>query len=408
MSWKENANTKTEIFMGDGKTFIPSSFKATKTQEFNVSTFDFKNVTGTLVKRNEPKGRVFKIEIIFQGPEHLDVSADFEQSSLDKRHWHIRHNIYGDLRVQPTTLKYDNSIDSISTITGTVIETINGAFPKGLPNPQDEIQALKDELDTKAIFAFTNQTVVTGNDVGVMNDSVDLLEANADKDITDDKDSINYLNIARAARASITTATSDVTKAMGDIKEVINAPTVFNIGVLARQKMLLRQFDQLRLLLTGQEGTVNNRKYYESTGSLLLSSMFLSSSLPLDSDYETRSEVQTLAVSFIDLFNLFIADLDALQLADFTKNEIYIPDYENIGALDNLLNITVANLFDIALDSKQEFIVTLKKDSNLIVLTHMFYGLSTDDNIDFFIRTNSIGINEHLNMKKGRDVRYYI
>jgi hypothetical protein len=409
MSWIDNVSKKTEIFMGDGKLYRPSSVKTTETQEFNISTFDFKNVSGSLVKRQEPKGRVYKIEIIFQGENHLETVEEFKTSSRDKRHWHLRHNIYGDIRVQPSTLKYDNSIDSLTTITGTLIETINGAFPKGLPEPKDEIQALKDELDIQAVFAFTNQVVVSGNDIGVMNNTVDLMEANGEKGITDDADSILLLNAARKARASISKATSDVTTAMGDIKELINAPAVYNIGVLARQRMLLNQFNDLREGAVNDDASENNRKYYESTGSLIISTMLLSSSLPLSSDYKTRSEINDLILQLIAIYNQFLADLDALQLADFTKNIIYVPSYTNISALNLLLNVTVSNLFSLALNAKQEFTVTLKKDSNLIVLTHMFYGLDElDENMDFFISTNNIGINEHLNIKKGREINYYV
>ncbi len=46
---------------------------------------------------------------------------------------------------------------------------------------------------------------------------------------------------------------------------------------------------------------------------------------------------------------------------------------------------------------------------NVILLSHKFYGSDeNDDNLQKFIDTNNIGLNELLNISKGRKVIYYI
>ena len=66
-------------------------------------------------------------------------------------------------------------------------------------------------------------------------------------------------------------------------------------------------------------------------------------------------------------------------------------------------------LFVIALSAKQERIEYISNDSNLISLTHRFLGLEPNDStIDQFIRINKIGLNEFLQIKKGREIKYYV
>jgi len=73
------------------------------------------------------------------------------------------------------------------------------------------------------------------------------------------------------------------------------------------------------------------------------------------------------------------------------------------------MNFTLSNLFAIALNAKQERSIVLEEDNNLVNLTHRFYGLdAADENIDEFILNNNIGISEHLLIKKGRILRYYV
>jgi hypothetical protein len=409
MSWIEAANTKIEIFMGDGKSFFPEYMNAQKTQEFNSSSFEFPNVAGTLVRRKKEKGRTLKLDLIFQGADHLDVAADFENSSKDVRHWHVRHPYYGDIRVQPISIKYTNKDLNKSNIVCEVVETILDSYPKSKAAPQDEIAAQKDLSDQSAVFAFVDQTTVTGSDISQMNESVDVLEANAAQVIVDDEDSKNLLSTVAEARAAINKATTDLSNAMTKIKNVILLPARFNLDVFARQKLLLKQFDQLKELIIGTFAGVNDRKYYESTGSLLLSTAFFSSSIPQDGDFETSVQVINMVNEFSEYFNTYVEDLDNLQLDDLTKEDVYIPNYNNVADLENLHNLTISNLFDIALEAKQEVVKIVEKDTNLILLTHEVYGLDVDDvNLDKFVTTNEIGLNEHLLIKKGREVKYYV
>jgi hypothetical protein len=78
-------------------------------------------------------------------------------------------------------------------------------------------------------------------------------------------------------------------------------------------------------------------------------------------------------------------------------------------ALNSLINFTVSNLFSIALKAKQERSIVLDKDSNWVLLTHRLYGIDkADKNIEELMKSNDVGLNEILQVKKGRRVVYYL
>jgi hypothetical protein len=98
-----------------------------------------------------------------------------------------------------------------------------------------------------------------------------------------------------------------------------------------------------------------------------------------------------------------------LQSDNASSPESYIPDANSLIGLNNIINFTISNLYDVALDSKQERSIILEEDSNIFLLTHRFYGLQEDDSsIDQFMDQNEIGLNEMLGIRKGRRIIYYV
>jgi hypothetical protein len=86
-----------------------------------------------------------------------------------------------------------------------------------------------------------------------------------------------------------------------------------------------------------------------------------------------------------------------------------VPDPDAMSSLDRVVNRSVSKLFDIGLDSRQERIFVTDCPTNVIIMTHRFYGLdANDDNINEFMENNDIGLNEVLQIRKGRRLVYYI
>jgi hypothetical protein len=101
--------------------------------------------------------------------------------------------------------------------------------------------------------------------------------------------------------------------------------------------------------------------------------------------------------------------LDGLQTETGGSPDSYIPDGQAQSDLSNLVGASVSGVFDIALNAQQERSVILEYDSDIINLTHRFYGLDvTDTNVERFINTNGFGLSQMLTVRANTMVVYYV
>lgn len=408
MSWIEKVKNNLIIRTGEGSEFNVIWKGAIRTQEYNVAQFEFPTIKGTLVKRSEPKGMQYNIEFYFQGENNLDDADDFKTAAEDKRHWVLIHPFYGRLTVQPTTLTFDSTALNITRITGTVIETIVEDNPKTSADPKDKIARDKEIFDETAAVSFASNVDPSIQDVNQMTQNTAVSYAVGKKKVKLTVDSERYFNAFNTANAKILEATAEPLAAMRQMQVMLNMPALFADSVRNRLATLLDQFNLLRDTLEGI--TERHLKLiYETNQGSIISSMLLAVATPGEGDYENRSEVFAIVEQILGAYNTYIEDLDSLQTDNGGEPESYIPDPAGATQLNQLINFTLANLFNIALDSKQERSVILEDDTNVILLAHRFYGVQPDDStMDAIIQQNEMGINEMLHIKKGRTVKYYI
>jgi hypothetical protein len=153
----------------------------------------------------------------------------------------------------------------------------------------------------------------------------------------------------------------------------------------------------------------SQKRIYENNGGMMISSMAYVVATPQSGDFGSRADVVNVIGKILTAYNTYITDLDSLQTDNGGDTDSYIPDGDSLSALTDLISYTISNLFKIALNSKQERTIILEADSNVILLAHRFYGIDeSDSSIDQFIRNNNIGINEMLEVKKGRKIVYYV
>lgn len=406
MSWIEQINSDFIITTGDGREFKPQWMNATKGAEFNIAEFEFPNIPGTLVKRSQPKGRRFNLEIFFQGEDNLDVSKDFEISARDPRAWTILHPLYGTLIVQPLGLSIDDTKHNVSKITSTIIETIVEDSPQASIDPIDKITEDKADLDVVFEESFANDVIPSTTDKNTLSTNLNTI-FNAGEDLAGDA-SEAYFNAFNAAEAAILDATDEPLDAIRAINTVINAPALFEESVKNRIALFIDQFNRLSTSISTITET-SKKKIYESNVGIIISNMALAVANPIEGDYANRPEVISRIDEILSTYNAYIDNLDILQTDNGGNPTSYIPDAESLTALNDLINFAVSNLFDIALNTKQERSIFLEKVSNVILITHRLYGLDIDDIlIDQLIDNNNIGINELLQLKKGREILYYI
>lgn len=405
MSWLDQVVRNLVITTGDGLQYIPNWINASKTRAFNVAEFEFPDLEGTLVKRGTPKGARYNLEIYFQGEDHIDIQNAFEKSSFDKRYWKIQHPIYGELTVQPLSIDFDNSNLNVSKINVSVVETIIEDAPKISLNPRDKIAADKKSTDESFIQAYdevpsqTDVQTLKTNNAKFRSKGISIIKIPEEAEI--------YFNLFNTANSALLTATTSPLVAIRAMQAVIAYPSLFTTSAQNRVNTLIDQFTGMRSGLSAI-GSRSSKKVYENNGGILISSMALSASTPQDRDYGSRTSVYLMIGQLLDAYNTYIDDLDSLQTDNGATPESYTPDFNSLYLLNALISYTISNLFDIAMDSKLERTYYCEDDTNVLLLVHRFYGLDEDDaNIDLFIAQNNIGLNEILQIRKGRKIVYY-
>lgn len=408
MSWIDRIQDDLTITTGDGKQYTPDYINAEYAEDFNTSEFNFVGIAGTLIDRREVQGRRFNLEIYFQGADHLDDAEAFRVSANDRRPWTMNHPMYGELKVQPFSLKFDNKQQNITKITGVIGETITEDGVQAFTSPVDDIEEAFEEVNTASATAFETTVTPTATDQTQMASNTTSAYNQGAKAVTDNEDAQNYLNSYNKALSSIDTATSQPLAAINAIQNVLVAPARFQQSARSRLNLLKEQFDTLRTTLENVL-TPNEKRLYQNNSTSIVNATVLAVSTPQDGDYTNAPQVLAVQTEVADMFDQYIEDLDSLQTENGGGEESYIPDPEPVSGLTNLVNYALANLQQIALESAQERSIFCEEDTNLVLLTHRLYGPQNfEENLQYLKDTNNIGISELLGVRKGREIVYYV
>ena len=412
MSWVDKIKSDLIILTGDGKIYKPDYLYPSKSKEYNISTFEFPNVSGSLVDRRLPKGTKYPLQLYFQGENHLDIAKAFEKSADDPRPWTLIHPYYGRIIVQPTSLEIDNSKMNVSEIKTEVIETITQDYPKTSVVPQDKIANSVEDVNISIGAASINKIESVGiKPLTVSKTAAFINKSNAkiSKVIKVNADAAAFTNKYNTLKASVNkfsseaedtiTQTVDLLKTVADLPISVQEKTAVYTGLLQ---------DTQSSFLSGTVNLIDKFLYMTNAGSII-AAMCLSVAKPQSTDYSTRNDVLSTIDVLLDANNVYVQLLDSVQSPNGGSLDSFVPDASSLIELNNLLNYTISNLFNIALDAKQERSIVLEEDSNWIVLAHRFYGLKADDStIEQMIRNNNAGLNEMLQVKKNRKIIYYV
>ena len=409
-TWIDDIQTDFIIVTGDGKVYNPNWLNAQKQNDFNLSEFEFPEVSGTLVLRSKPKGRRFNLEFYFQGENHLRIASDFEISADDNRNWKITHPFYGIINAQPISLNFDNSNYNVTKITGTVVETIIEKNPRAVQEPVALIQFTKLQVDERNIAQYVGKVNPTTKDVTLFTNLANKVNK-ASNSIIDAVTKNEYFNKFSDAVAAINSMINDVSTAVTVVQDFLNAPILFIDSVKNRIKTLVDQLDGLRATFTAYTSNpvlfdVNAKRAYEFHGAAIISSIATTSVTEMS--YANRGEVIDSIESILTAYNLYLSDLDTYQTTDGGSITSYVPDADTLIELNNLVNLTISSLFTIGLNSKQERTLYMEQDTNVILLAHRLYGEASDANIDTLVANNNIGLSELIQVQKGRKILYYV
>ena len=408
MSWIQRVQQDITITTGDGKQWQPLWMITDKTIEWNFAEFNFPQIEGSLVRRNLIKGRRFPLEIMFKGDDHIEVSNSFERSAKDTRPWRINHPMYDEILVHPQSLTFSHKTLNQTEIKGTLVETITEDPPFSRQDPRDlsEFTALEArELTSLAFDDNLELQPVEVAEITVTTNRVYELAAALTKS---GEQAQEYFNQYQDTLAKISTIASEKLAGAQSIVDLFAFPSEFIDDLKRRLYIFQLQFNEL-LKNIADLFTPQQKKIFELQGSAIIIGMVEATTNPIETDYETMNDVTFTIETVLKTYNTFIESLDSLQTENGGEVDSYVPDFESISTLQNLVNYTISQLSNIALNSRQERSIFLAEDSNMILLSHRFYGPSEDDsNIEFFERTNNIGLNQLQEIPKGTEIFYYV
>ena len=399
MSWIDRINNiKLKIVTGDGKEYFPLWKNAIKNVNYNTEGLDFIDIDGTYVAKENIQGRQFPVEFYFQGDNYIDVSDAFEISARDKRPWKLTHPIYDDLLVQPLGLTFDNSSYNISKITGTLWETLGKKYPESSISQFKNIEVRKSAIDeeTEKVFVDNIETPSPEN-IENANNSVLRTGRNYDLLVQIESDAALLKDKIRTASGAAQNLISNATRYIQDAIDLINFPFLIEQSINQKVVRMIDTFNDFASIFLN-EATEEKLIFYESQCTTLLSELSYNLINTGVSDYETRKDVTNVINALSSNYEKFRKDLD---------DNSFVQDKELAIQLDYIVNFTLDNLTVVAFNSKQERRYLLDKDDNPVNLAHRFYGPG-DSNLQLFISQNNIAINEYLQIKKGREIIYYV
>jgi hypothetical protein len=217
-----------------------------------------------------------------------------------------------------------------------------------------------------------------------------------------------YFNLFNDANSAILNATAQPLSAIRALQAVIGAPAQFEISVRQRLQILSNQFAGL-ILTIGNISSQAGKLQFETTTGSVLSSMCSAASTPQPNDYVNMVDVLNIVQILLDTQAAFISALDTLQTDNGGDTDSYVPGFQFVTDVTDVVNFTVSELFAIAIGAQQERSILCENDTNVILLAHRFYGLDQNDaNIQRIMDNNSIGLSELLDIKKGRKILYYV
>lgn len=410
MSWIDDIQNKVfEIVTGDGKSYFPKWKNAIKTQDYNVAVYNFIGVEGSYVDRKKAKGRKFALEFYFDGTDAVALGNNFELSARDKRKWLLKHPFYGNIDCQPLGLVQDNTQYNVSKFTSEVIETLGEGYPEYNDAFEEIIVATQETTNELQAEAFASADKVDRN---LLQNTTEYLDSVFSSIIDDENDLNIFKSKVEATVNDIINVTTSATQIIRSMQDMINYPATIVQTVASRFNAFSEALNGLIDNITGitvDSRTLADKFSFEAIGGAIIAAQQIATSSNIEGSYYTRNDVIAQEEKLLDDHFNFLEILDENQTDRNDTETSYVPDFDSMNELANIVGLSVANLYAIAFEAKQERTFVNDKDSNAIVLTHRFYGADlNDENLDYFIETNNIGLNEILNIKKGRTLLFYV
>ena len=410
MSWKDKFdNGKYSITTGDGKIFYPLWKEANKSTEFNATAFEFIDKDGTYVDRRKPKSSKYELLIYFQGENCNSEVDSFEVSAKDNRYWIVQHPIYGTLKGQPLNLNRYDTNRNIVEVSIEFWESIIEKNAERITTIKDEISNQKEILDDVCADNFQLKTKPKPLNQNKIRGFIQGLDSEYKKFLNDSGYN-EYQQVLSETRDSVDGMLVDsrnlILNVSRSIEQIKNMP---NVNVFQKIGALTNVFNQLISEFTFSRVTDFNRFYIESAGASIISTMAIVGLNPNKGDYVSRNDVKKISSIIDEFYQRYFNILNVFEELRDNKNNNYGLDFSIQSQLNSIVKKTIFAMFSLSFNYKQERVIELKSDSNLILLCHKYIGLDdNDENLELFRKINNIKNKRLFVVKKGYKITYFV
>jgi hypothetical protein len=402
MNWEERLDIKYKITTGDGQDFFPLWRGGEKEKEYNTSSFEFINVTGTLVDRKKPQGSKYNLVFWFDGANNIEEADRFETSCDDPRQWTIVHPFYGTILGQPLSIKRDDKDLNITEITIPFWESISPDFPFTNFSKKDNTREKSKKTLYALSLAATTGTLFEPQDISKWGDSLGTMNAEMSS-LNNNNTYADFQNAFNDALGAIDDLLSGPLQAAQSVQNFLDLPSTYEQAIKGR----VAAYENVYWNLKNSIETVTDKKYYESMAGTVLSLISVVLVTPIDGDYITVSDVEQWLSTLKVLYQDYQNTLDEISVDIYDVNNAYSPNADAQNELNSLITYVSATLYTFTFGVKKERIIITSKDTNVILLTHRYLGLDVDDeNIEIMINTNNLLFNEKFIIKKGREIKF--
>lgn len=414
MGWKEAYEDGVfKIKTGDGRYYSPSWASGEKEKEYNHTIFDFIDAERSYVGRNKPKSAFYNLEFYFQGENHIQESEEFEFSADDPRVWEVQHPVYGTIYGHPISLKRNNTSLNITAINVQFWETLTdktGIKPK--VSPLEVTAAGFDEYNEVSLDGFTEIDSIDGY-VPITNaDKLDLLDVLDSinlsyKSFLDNEMYQDFLQTYYKVVSSFDNIFDDIELFFRDVNELLMLPNRLALSIDIRSGLIKRIFENVKTLAGSEKKA--SKKMFEVMGGAAVISAITSSINVTSEDFFTRLEVMQSSDELNELVSDYLLTVDSFQTQSPIPKLNYSIDSDALNIVLKLAPVALMQLSALSYQAKQERTIILEKDSNLIVLTHRYFGLDPEDkNLERFRKLNNIKNRKLINIKKGSQIKYFV
>lgn len=411
MGWQDRVQ-EAAYTAPDGYRIIFDYVDVQQSFDKKVEAFEFPDVDGTYVQQTGNTGRRIPMLIIFWGDDY-DLQAEtffgyMQQTGIGK----LEHPVYGTVDVVPfgAIVREDRLTTAANQAVFRVTfwETVRIIYPIAQNDPASDVVSAIQEFNSAVGEEFEEFTSLDNavERTTFRNEYSDTL-ASA-------KDTLqNVAATVKSVEKIFNTAFQSIDNTL-DILVGEPLDLAFQTSLVLQipsqsTALILDKLSAYRSLAGSIIGTVQSpsfdarpvNKFYNDNlfATLAVTGAVLST---VNNTFQTKTEALSAAVEVLNQFD----DVNSWREESYTSLG-EIDSGASYQQLQEAVALTAGFLVQISFSLKQERVITLDRDRNMVELVAELYG-TVDSELDFFIQSNDLSGNEIVEIPKGRQIVYFV